>query len=184
MNSGRPGGIPARSPRIEAMLAARRLQEESFDPSAIGAIWDKAVTSARDAQIAALSCDGSLQAAYNARHTAALALLAAHGLRTAGGQGHHEVAFAAAGELGGLADLVPESEGIRSLRRSSMYDPAIATEADRKRALEWGGRTLPKIRSALNSARPELGALAKAIPIDCRLSLPFSAAYWRPYFNG
>lgn len=74
----------SRSPALEALISAKRLKTERFSQASICAIWEKAVASAKDAEILGLSRDGSLQAAYNAGHGAALALLAAHGLRTSG----------------------------------------------------------------------------------------------------
>jgi hypothetical protein len=81
----------------------------------VAAVWQKAVESARDAELEGMSVDGSLRAAYDAGHLGALALLAAHGLRPASGPGHHEVAFAGAAALGheSLTDLVPDSMEIR-----------------------------------------------------------------------
>ena len=61
------------------MIDAKRLREQATSKQSVAAIWNKAVESARDAEIAELSMDGALQAAYNAGHLAALALLAAHG---------------------------------------------------------------------------------------------------------
>jgi hypothetical protein len=113
-----------------------------------------------------MSIDGSLRSAYDAGHLAALALLAVHGLRPAGGSGHHEIAFAGAAALGheALGDLVPDSMEIRGLRKGSMYDPVIAGPAERDRALAWMRRSLPSIREALLLADPELAALLRAYP--------------------
>ena len=87
--------------------------------------------------------------------------LGAHGLKPSSGQGHHEMAFQAAAALGRepLDDLVANSEEIRGLRKGSMYDPAIAGEAERNLALEWIGQTLPLIRTALVEADSALAAL-------------------------
>ena len=69
-----------------------------------------------------------------------------------------EMAFAGAAALGyeGLADLVPDSEEVRGLRRGSMYDPVIAGPEERDHAIEWMRRTLPAIRAALALADPKL----------------------------
>jgi hypothetical protein len=108
-----------------------------------------------------MSIDGALRCAYDAGHMAALALLAAHGLRPAGGHGHHEVAFAAAAALGyeGLSELVPDSMEVRGLRRGSMYDPIIAGPEELAHALAWMRRTLPAIHRALQQVDPALGPL-------------------------
>jgi hypothetical protein len=148
------------------MLDAKRLHAQAAESSDVVALWSKAVELARDAAIPELSCDTALQAAYAAGLTGALALLAAHQLRASSGRGHHEVVFAAASELGGhdLADLVPESEQVRSLRGASLYDPVIATEADRQHALSWMRRTLPAIRTALLTRHPDLASRLTEAP--------------------
>jgi hypothetical protein len=164
-------GSRAKSPsrvwpqRVQAMIDAKRLREQATSKQSVAAIWNKAVESARDAEIPELSMDGALQAAYNAGHLAALALLAAHGLRPGGGQGHHEAAFAGAAAIGGagLEDLVPDSEEIRGLRKGSLYDPVIAGLEERQLALEWMRGTLPSIRRAL-VADSSLTNLLQAYP--------------------
>jgi hypothetical protein len=97
------------------------------------AMWRKAIDTAGDASLADLTDDGAIRLAYDAGHSAALTLLAAHGLRTGGGHGHHEMASYGAAAFGdsGLEELVPESEDVRRLRHGSVYDTAIASPADR-----------------------------------------------------
>lgn len=140
------------------MLEMGRLRQQPGTREQVAAVWQKAVESARDAQLEDLSMDGALRSAYDAGHLAARALLAAHGLRPGGGQGHHEATFAGAAALGydGLEDLVPDSMDVRGLRKGSLYDPVIAGPEDRDRTLEWMRRTLPAIRNALVKADPEL----------------------------
>lgn len=113
-----------------------------------------------------MSIDGSLRAAYDAGHMAALALLAAHGLRPGGGQGHHEMAFYGAAAFGypGLENLVPDSAEIRSLRKGSMYDPVIAGQRERRHALQWMRHTLPAIRAALVATNPSLASPLAPFP--------------------
>jgi hypothetical protein len=157
-------GTPRFPAKIQTMLSAGRLKEQRASDANIAAVWQKAVESAADAELTDMSIDGSLRAAYDAGHMAALALLAAHGLRPARGQGHHEMAFAGAAALGNpaLDDLVPDSEEIRGLRSGSMYDPVIADAADQLSALEWMRRVLPPMQSAIVAANPALrGRLAK-----------------------
>ncbi|MFP4622628.1 MAG: hypothetical protein ACLFRX_00465 [Gemmatimonadota bacterium] len=93
--------------KIRTMLDREHLREQVFTTEQIAQLWQKAVTSARDADLPGLSVEGALRAAYEAGHTAVLALLAAHGLKTASGRGHHEAAFAAAAALGyeGLEEI-------------------------------------------------------------------------------
>ncbi|MBI4545638.1 MAG: hypothetical protein HY703_10615 [Gemmatimonadetes bacterium] len=143
-----------------------RLREQPSSREQVAAVWQKAVESAQDAELPGMSIDGSLRAAYDAGHLAALALLAAHGLRPGGGQGHHEMAFAGAAALGyaGLADLVADSIEIRGLRKGSMYDPVIAGPSERDHAVAWMRHTLPAIRDALLLADPDLAAVLREYP--------------------
>lgn len=151
----------SRPAAVQRMLEIGRLREQPSMREHVAAMWQKAVESARDAELEGMSVDGALRSAYDATHLAALALLATNGLRPGGGQGHHEMAFAGAAALGheGLADLVPDSMEVRSLRKSSMYDPVIAGLRERDHALEWMRRTLPIIRDALVTTDPGLARL-------------------------
>lgn len=163
---GQPSGEDSWPERIQRLLDLNRLREQRTGREQVAALWQKAVESAHDAELPGLSIDGSLRAAYDAGHLAALALLAAHGLRPGGGQGHHEMAFAGAAALGyeGLADLVADSIEVRGLRKGSMYDPVIAGPAERDHALAWMRRTLPAIRKALLLADPDLATLLRQYP--------------------
>jgi len=155
-----------RPERIRRLLDLGRLREQPASREQVAVVWQKAVESARDAEIERISIDGALRAAYDAGHVAALALLAMHGLRTGSGHGHHEAAFAGAAALGyeGLDDLVPDSMEVRGLRKGSMYDPVLAGPAERDQALEWMRRTLPAIRQALLRADPGLIGLLQPYP--------------------
>lgn len=144
----------------------QRLREQTTSRANVAAVWEKAVQSAHDAELGGMSIDGSLRAAYDAGHMAALALLAVHGLRTSSGRGHHEMAFAGAEALGGsaLADLIPDSQEIRGLRSSSMYDAAIAGPKERLIALKWMQQTLPAIRAALIAVDASLSSMLIEYP--------------------
>lgn len=152
--------------RVRNLLELGRLREQPSASEQIVAVWQKAVQRARDAELPGLSIDGSLRLAYDAGHLAALALLASYGLRTGSGHGHHEVAFATAAALGGvaLAEFVADSTEIRNLRKGSMYDPVLAGAEDGQHALEWVRRILPPIRDALVSAAPELAGQLDPYP--------------------
>ncbi|MGQ0814819.1 MAG: hypothetical protein ACT4O1_10190 [Gemmatimonadota bacterium] len=152
--------------RIQNMIAIGKLRPQESSREAVAAVWSKAVASARDAEWPNLSVDTSLRVAYDAGHMAAIALLAAHGLRTGQGSGHHEAAFAGAAALGldELSDLVPDSMEIRALRKGSMYDPVIAGPEERKLALAWVRRTLPAIRNALITTDPKLAKNLETYP--------------------
>ena len=163
---GRPAPDPAAPPvgeapqyvvspdlpaRVQYLLDAQRLRAQPFTREQVFTTWKKAVDSLGDARLAGISLDGALQAANTAALVGCHAVLAAHGLRPAGDRGHHEVTFAAVAGLGlpGLGDLVPDSEEARALRRGSIYDPALASEADRATAIAWASRVLPHLRRAL-----------------------------------
>ena len=159
-SSGNSSGGPSYPQRIQFLLDGNRLRAQPFSPVVVSALWRKAVDSAKDAELTKISSDGALRAAYDAGHLAALALLAAHGLRTTNGQGHHEVAFTGAAAFGdpGLEELVPDSSEIRSLRKGSMYDPILAGLKRSKMRLPGCGRhfgrsTPPSLRSTRRSAR-------------------------------
>lgn len=144
--------------RVLRLLEDRRIKEQEFAQADVIAVWQKAVGSARDAALDGLSVDSAIRLAYDAGHCGALALLALHGLKTSSGQGHHEIAFHAAAALGGnsLDDLVADSEEIRGLRKGSTYDPTIAGEDERERALAWIANTLPLMRAAMVKTDPTL----------------------------
>jgi hypothetical protein len=157
------GGFTA---QVQLLLNANRLRDQQFGRAEVLTLWRKAVGAAHDAALTGLTSDNAVRLAYDAGHAAALALLAAHGLRTGGGPGHHEVAFAGAAGLGdpALADLVPDSEEIRRLRHGSMYDPVIAGPLEVADALRWVGQTLPAIREALVRRDASLHAELAAYP--------------------
>lgn len=153
-------------PSVRRLVEAGRLRQQPMSHTQVAALWRKAVESARDAALPGISVDGSLRAAYDAGHLSALALLGAYGLRTGSGQGHHEVAFAAAAAFGhaGLEDLVPDSLQVRGFRKGSMYDPVLAGPPERDETLAWMRRTLPAVRAALAALDPEVAPLLEAAP--------------------
>jgi hypothetical protein len=155
-----------RPPQLAALLAEGRLREQPFTSQAVAVFWTKAVEGARDAMLEGMSVDGALRSAYDAGHLAALALLAAHGFGVGDDQGQQEAAFAGAAALGhpGLYDLVPRAEEIRNLREGSIYDPVIASEAERERAVEWVRAVLSAVRAALVARDPALRPLLKPVP--------------------
>jgi len=142
----------SRTPLLEQYVAAGRLRERHARRLDVVTLWQKARTRLRDSALPGISIEGSLEAAYQATHSACLAVLATRGLRTASGYGHHEMAFAGVAALGVpglLEELIPDSEQIRTLRSGSMYDPILATENDRKRAVAWAWSVLPLMRALL-----------------------------------
>lgn len=140
-----------RTPLLQQYVAAGRLRERRSGRRDVITLWEKAVARLRDSALPGISIEGSLEAAYHASHSACLALLVTRALRTASGHGHHEMAFAGVAAFGlpGLEDLIPDSEHVRGLRSGSMYDPLLATEEDRARAVAWARSVLPLMREVL-----------------------------------
>lgn len=140
-----------RTALLRQYVAAGRLRERRAGRQEVITLWQKAVARLHDSALPGISLDGSLEAAYQAAHSACLAVLATRGLRTASGHGHHEMAFAGVAALGvpGLEELIPDSEQVRALRSGSMYDPVLATEEDRARSAAWARSVLPPMRRVL-----------------------------------
>ena len=145
---GSSGSWPS---KVQLLVDGKRLREQNFNKSEVAALWQKAIDTAHDASLAGLGIDSAIRLAYDAGHAAALAVLASQGLRTANGQGHHEMAFYGAAAFGdpGLANLVADSEEIRRLRHGSMYDPVIAGPKEKKDAIAWMRATIPALHAAL-----------------------------------
>ena len=137
--------------RIKNQLEIGSLRETGFSTDDVVNFWEKAVNSSRDAALGDISADGAIQSAYTATFNGCLAVLAYQGLRPGKSRGHHEAAFFGVHgfAIPGLEDLVADSTDIRSLRSASLYDPDMASEADRRRAIEWMRNVLPKLRAAL-----------------------------------
>lgn len=155
MTGPAPGSRP---PLLQQYVAAGRLREQPAGRLEVVTLWQKAIARLRDSTLPGISIEGGLEAAYQAAHSACLAVLATRGLRTAAGHGHHEMAFAgvAALEVPGLEELVPDSEEIRALRRGSMYDPFLATNDGRAKAVAWAQSVFPHMRALLVAWDPSL----------------------------
>lgn len=161
------GGATGKWPtKIQLLLNNNRLREQRFSKAEVAALWQKAITTARDASLPKLSIESAIRLGYDAGHAAALAFLAARGLRTGGGHGHHEMAFYGAAAFGdpGLSDLVADSEEIRGLRHGSMYDPTIAKAKDRKDAIAWMKNAIPALHAALVAFDPSFPGQLPTIP--------------------
>jgi hypothetical protein len=155
-----------RPERLAWLIQSKRIVEEPFDRVAVAQLWRKAIDSARDAELDGISLDGAIRAAYDGALAGAFAVLAAYQLRVGSGQGHHEAAFAAVAalELEGLEDLVADSSEIRALRRGSVYDPILATDAGRTKAVAWTHKVLPVFRGALIETDGSLRTLLPSYP--------------------
>lgn len=103
-------------PRIQRLIDGRQLETVDPDPTAIVALWTKALASAADSR-RGLSPDNAVSLGYQAAFQAASAVLEAAGYRTKGGTlAHHFNTFYAVSGLGlpGLEGVDIESERIRN----------------------------------------------------------------------
>jgi hypothetical protein len=115
--------------QIQKMLEAGQLQESPASDGDVTALWQKAVTSARDARNPANSPDNQYVLGYQALLQMGTALLASAGYRTRGAQGHHANTFYAVAALGiaGLEEINISTERIRLMRKVSAYEPGSPT---------------------------------------------------------
>jgi hypothetical protein len=144
----------------------KRIEQTRFSRAEVVLYWQKAVVKARDAQLAGVSADTALGAAYDAGRLACTAVLATRHVRVRGGQGHHEAVFGAVAalDLPGGEDILAESEEVRVARHESDYAPEFASPADLKNAVEWLRRTLPALRAALVASDSDLDAHLATYP--------------------
>lgn len=142
--------------RLQRLLDGGQLQEITAPDADVVALWQKAVTSARDARNPANSPDNQYVLGYQALLQMGTAVLAAAGYRTRGAQGHHANTFYAIAALGieGLEEIDIRTERIRKMRRLSAYEPGSPTP---EQLSGLGGlieATLPAARTWLAVTRP------------------------------
>jgi hypothetical protein len=144
----------------------KRIEQTRFSRAEVVRYWQKAVAKAGDAQLAGVSADTALEAAYGAGRLASTAVLATRHIRARGGQGHHEAVFGAVAalDLPGCDDILADSEEVRVARHESDYAPDFASPADLKNAVEWVRRTLPALHAALVASDPDLEAYLVTYP--------------------
>lgn len=146
---------------IEQLLADRSLVRETFRDEQVAWIWSQAVASYTDAGVPGLSMDGAFQHLYTAALQAALATLAAHGLRVKSTANHYKTFYA----LRKLADAL-ESHGasfdeMRAMRNDSVYGPSrdeeeLADHLSEARTFMPG--SLAALRAAIIAVRPGIEA--------------------------
>jgi len=143
-----------------------RVVQQSQNKTEVIAYWNKAVAKASDTRVAGLSTDTQLEAAYSAVRLAAMAILASYHIRVKSGSGHHELYFAAAAalELPGCTDLLPDSEDVRVMRHAAEYHAVSPPQADADHAIAWVARTLPLFRAALIKADSTLAEMLAPVP--------------------
>lgn len=125
------------------------------------ALWSKAAASYADARVPTLSPNGAFQIIYWAALPAAMAVLAAHGLRVKSTANHYKTFYA----LQKLTDAL-DSHGasfneMRSLRNDSVYE-AAHDEGEVAEALSEARASMPAslaaLRAEIIAVRPGLAA--------------------------
>jgi hypothetical protein len=146
---------------IDRLVAERSLERQSFRDEDVVSLWSKAAASYADANVPGLSTDGAYQSIYKAALQAAIATLAAQGLRVKSTANHYKTFYA----LQKLTDEL-EAHGLmfqemRAVRNDSMYEAThdqaeVAERLSEARASMPG--SLAALRTAIISVRPGLAA--------------------------
>ncbi|HYR06974.1 MAG TPA: hypothetical protein VEQ60_04385 [Longimicrobium sp.] len=142
--------------RIQQLLDSRHLEEfPAPDPDVVG-LWQKAVTSARDARNSTNSLDNQYVLGYQALLQMGTAVLACAGYRTRGAQGHHATTFYAVAALGidGLEDIDIRTNQIRKMRKVSAYEPGSPTPGQINALFELLDAVMPHAQRWLAAQRP------------------------------
>ena len=147
--------VPA---KLQRLLDSRQLETIEVSDADVAALWQKAVTSARDARREGLSPDNQYVLGYQALLQMATAILAAAGYRTRGAQGHHANSFYAVAALGikGLEEIDVRTERVRRMRKLSAYEPGSPAPEQVRQLRELLESSLPAARQWLTSASPNV----------------------------
>jgi hypothetical protein len=146
---------------IDRLVADRSLAREDFRDEAVVSLWGKAAESYADSRLAGLSSDGAYQSIYRAALQAAIAALAAHGLRVKSTANHYKTFYA----LQKLTEVL-EPHGtmfneMRAVRNESVYE-ATHTGPDMADHLAAARASIPAslaaVRAVIIAARPGLAA--------------------------
>jgi hypothetical protein len=142
--------------QIQRLLQAGQLQESPASDGDVAALWQKAVTSARDARNPANSPDNQYVLGYQALLQMSTALLACAGYRTRGAQGHHANTFYAVAALGitGLEEINISTERIRLMRKVSAYEPGSPTPGQINALFGLMDTVMPPAQRWLAEQRP------------------------------
>jgi hypothetical protein len=142
--------------RIQRLLEAGYLDEVDTSDGDAGALWQKAVTSARDSRNPATSPDNRYVLGYQALLQMSTAVLACAGYRTRGAQGHHANTFyaVAALDIPGLEEINISTERIRQMRKVSAYEPGSPTPEQIRSLNELLDAMMPHAHRWLASQRP------------------------------
>lgn len=143
--------------RIQRLLEGGMLAGIESSDEVVGALWEKAVASAREARSAGNSLANRYVLGYQALLQMATAILSAAGYRTQGAQAHHVNSFYAVSalEVKGLEEIHVWTDEVRKLRSVSAYGPGSPTPAQLDRLLRLLETTLPEARAWLSARRPD-----------------------------
>jgi hypothetical protein len=146
---------------IDRLVADRSLVRERFRDEDLAILWSKAAAAYADAVVPGLSTDSAFQIIYRAALQAAIATLAAHGLRVKSTANHYKTFYA----LQHLTDaLEPHGKAfndMRAVRNESVYEPThdeaeVARHFSEARTFMPG--SLAALRSAIIAVRPGIEA--------------------------
>jgi hypothetical protein len=142
--------------RIQQLLSSRHLEDFPTPDLDVAALWQKAMTSARDARNSANSPDNQYVLGYQALLQMGTALLACAGYRTRGAQGHHATTFYGVAALGinGLEDMDIRTNQIRRMRKVSAYEPGSPTAGQVKALFDLMDTAMPHAQRWLAAQRP------------------------------
>jgi hypothetical protein len=142
--------------RIQQMIEARRLEERASPDVDVATLWQKAVTSARDARNSTNSPDNQYVLGYQALLQMGTAVLACAGYRTRGAQGHHATTFfaVAALRIEGLEEIEIHTDRIREMRKVSAYEPGSPTPGQINALFALMDEVMPCAQRWLDAQRP------------------------------
>lgn len=146
---------------IDRLVTERSLVRESFRDEDIVSLWSKAAVSYADAGVPGLSTDGAFQSIYRAALQAAIATLAAHGLRVKSTANHYKTFYAIQKLTDALEPHGVRFNEMRAVRNDSVYE-ARHDEAELSEHLSVARESMPDslaaLRSAILNVRPGLAA--------------------------
>lgn len=146
---------------IDRLMAERTLERQHFRDEDVVSLWSKAAASYADATVPGLSTDGAFQNIYKAALQAAIATLAAQGLRVKSTANHYKTFYALQKLTDALEPHGLSFQEMRAVRNDSVYEPThdqaeVADRLTEARALMPG--SLAALRTAIISVRPGLSA--------------------------
>lgn len=146
---------------IERLVAERSLAREAFSDDAVASLWAKAAEAYADAAVPGLSTDGAFQRLFTAALQAAMATLAAHGLRVKSTANHYKAFYALRKVDDALDPHGLAFDEMRATRNDSVYEASgdeedLAEHLAEARAFMPGALTA--LRSAILGVRPGIAA--------------------------